>query len=495
MRDSSDQISIGINDLLETLSKGLVLLEEEISLLQQRGETLLPGDSVFKLYDTFGFPVDLTADVLRARGMSVDQGGFDRAMSEQRSRARAAWKGSGDEAVSEVYARMGGDLSTSFCGYQGLEGESLVTGLLVGGAPAERAERGDGVEIVVEETPFYAESGGQVGDVGVISTAGGRIEVEGPRPAVDVVTEAVLDALRTSPATIRMYRVPPGEAAKTMAVIEDTCRRILADGFERGDRVLGLGGGAATDVAGFVAAILLRGVSFGTLSTTLLGQVDASVGGKTGVNLPEGKNLVGAFHQPTVVACDPAFLETLPAREFRAGLAEVVKTAWIGDPGLFAALEDDPPGEWSHPGLSDVVKRCVEIKADIVARDEREGGLRACLNFGHTLGHALETESGGRLLHGEAVALGLVAAVHLSVGTGRCDAALLDRLVALLERLGLPTREDAIDPEAAIARTRADKKRAGGRDSWQLTRGLGLVSVARDLPEGASCAALEFLRR
>jgi len=163
---------------LETLSKGLQLLEGEISELQAKGETVLPGDTVFKLYDTFGFPVDLTGDVLRGRGMSVDTSGFDSAMSEQKTRARAAWKGSGDEAVDQVYQRMANDLATSFCGYQSLESESPITALLVGGEPADSAGQGDGVEIVVEETPFYAESGGQVGDIGTITTAGGRVDVE-----------------------------------------------------------------------------------------------------------------------------------------------------------------------------------------------------------------------------------------------------------------------------------------------------------------------------
>ena len=163
---------------LETLSKGLQLLEGEISELQAKGETVLPGDTVFKLYDTFGFPVDLTGDVLRGRGMSVDTSGFDSAMSEQKTRARAAWKGSGDEAVGEVYQRMANDLATSFCGYQSLESESAITALLVGGEPADSAGQGEAVEIVVEETPFYGESGGQVGDVGTITTAAGRVDVE-----------------------------------------------------------------------------------------------------------------------------------------------------------------------------------------------------------------------------------------------------------------------------------------------------------------------------
>jgi alanyl-tRNA synthetase len=162
---------------LETLSKGLQLLEEEISELQAKGETVLPGDTVFKLYDTFGFPVDLTGDVLRGRGMEVDTSGFESAMKGQKTRARAAWKGSGDTAVGEVYQRMANDLATSFCGYQNLAAESPVTALLVGGELVELAGQGDSVEVVVEETPFYAESGGQVGDVGIVTTSAGRIDV------------------------------------------------------------------------------------------------------------------------------------------------------------------------------------------------------------------------------------------------------------------------------------------------------------------------------
>jgi alanyl-tRNA synthetase len=163
---------------LETLSKGLQILEDEIADLQAKKQTVLPGASVFRLYDTFGFPVDLTADVLRGRGLSVDEAGFEAAMNEQKTRARAAWKGSGDAAVGEVYQRMANDLATSFCGYQSLEAESTITGLLVNGSPAEEASQGDAVEIVVEESPFYAESGGQVGDVGTITTPHGRVDVE-----------------------------------------------------------------------------------------------------------------------------------------------------------------------------------------------------------------------------------------------------------------------------------------------------------------------------
>ena len=312
---------------------------------------------------------------------------------------------------------------------------------------------------------------------------------------VAAVHGAALRARLAGGPTVDLVTLPAGEEAKSLASVEATCRAILAAGFEREDLVAGFGGGAATDAAGFAAAILLRGVRWVSVPTTLLAQIDAAVGGKTGVNVPEGKNLLGAFHQPRFVACDPTFLATLPLRDFRAGLAEAIKTAWIGDPALFEAMESDPPLVWDHPLVPDLVRRCVAVKAEVVGADEREGGRRASLNFGHTIGHAIETEGAGRWRHGEAVALGLVAAVWLSVETKRCPPLMLDRLVALLRRLDLPVRDPALDPDAVVARTRADKKRQGGGDRYQLTRGLGFVSVARDLPEGAPRAAVEFLRR
>jgi 3-dehydroquinate synthase len=305
----------------------------------------------------------------------------------------------------------------------------------------------------------------------------------------------VCEALAAPGTQVQLLDVPTGEDAKQLAVVERVCRALAALGWERGDAILALGGGAASDLAGFVAAVYLRGVRWFALPTTLLAQVDAAVGGKTAVDLPEGKNLVGAFHQPAAVGCDPRFLHTLPPREFRSGLAEVVKTAWIGDPELFGLLERDPPVDATSGVLAEVIRRCVAVKAGIVSRDEREQGLRACLNFGHTLGHAIETESRGRWLHGEAVALGMIAAVHMSVSRGLCDEGTLHRLVALLQRLALPVRDPDLDREAVLARTRVDKKRRGGALAWQLTGGLGVVTVARDLPEEAPIAAVDYLRR
>jgi 3-dehydroquinate synthase len=310
----------------------------------------------------------------------------------------------------------------------------------------------------------------------------------------DLFGERIAAAL-SGHAEVHSLCVPHGERAKSLETVETLCRQLAQLEFGRDDILVGVGGGAATDVTGFVAAVFLRGVRFVSLPTTLLGQVDAAVGGKTGVNLPEGKNLVGAFHQPILVGCDTEFLATLPEREFRAGLAEVVKTAWVGDDDLVRGLERDPPCGPAHAALPEIVHRCVAVKAGIVARDECEQGLREVLNFGHTFGHGIETTARGRWSHGEAVALGLVAAVHASVTTGRCEQSALARLVSLLERLGLPVGDRTLEPESVLWQIRRDKKRREGRDRYQLTQGVGSVSVAADLSEEAARAALEFLRR
>jgi 3-dehydroquinate synthase len=355
--------------------------------------------------------------------------------------------------------------------------------------PAVRVELGDRSYDVLIGAGALGELAARVG-AGV-----GKAAVLADETVASLHGAAVGDALAAAGLATRLFAMPAGESAKALSVVERTCRALAQAGWERSDVVVALGGGAATDAAGFVAAVYLRGVRWFAVPTTLLGQVDAAIGGKTAVDLPEGKNLVGAFHQPSAVACDPRFLLTLPPRAFRAGLAEVVKTAWLGDAELFALLERDPGWDPRHPALADVVRRCVAVKAAIVALDEREAGLRARLNFGHTLGHAIEAEARGKWLHGEAVAMGMVAAVRISVDRGLCEERLLERLVILLERMGLPTRDPDLDPAALAARLRVDKKRRGGALAWQLTAGLGVVTVARDLPEEAPLAAVEYLRR
>jgi 3-dehydroquinate synthase len=325
--------------------------------------------------------------------------------------------------------------------------------------------------------------------------ATGRIAALGDSLVLDLHGASLRAGLEDFGTRLRFFEIPRGEAAKTLSVVENTCAGLAEWGFERGDVIVGFGGGATTDVAGFIASILARGVRYASLATTLLAQVDAAIGGKTGVNLAQGKNLLGTFHQPMAVGCDTSFLTTLPLREYRAGLAEVVKTAWIGDPELLELLEEDPPKTPQHVLLPEIVRRCVAVKANIVAEDEKEEGRRAVLNFGHTLGHAIEWEAHGRVLHGEAVALGLLAAIHLSVASGRCGPELLARMKTLLEKLELPVRDPDLDVHAVLARTRHDKKRSGARDRYQLTEGVGQVSVAQDLPEDAPRKALEFLRR
>ena len=251
-----------------------------------------------------------------------------------------------------------------------------------------------------------------------------------------------------------------GEACKNLTEIEQTCEWMAAREYDRRAAVVGIGGGAATDHAGFAAAVYLRGVPFVTVPTTLLAMVDASVGGKTGVDLHAGKNLVGAFHQPRAVVADVGFLETLPARERIAGLAEVVKCGFIADAGLLDLLEQSGP-DLTVAQHGEIITRAVRVKADVVAADETESGRRAILNFGHTVGHALEAASGYGLLHGEAVALGMVAALDLGAVLGVGAPALADRARKLLARLGLPVDYERRFDAQAQAGIAVDKKRRG----------------------------------
>ncbi|HVZ73076.1 MAG TPA: 3-dehydroquinate synthase [Polyangia bacterium] len=270
-------------------------------------------------------------------------------------------------------------------------------------------------------------------------------------------------ALASRVANLKRFDLREGESCKTLAEIERTTEWLAEQGFDRKGAVVGVGGGAATDHAGFAAAVYLRGIKFALVPTTLLAMVDASVGGKTAVDLPAGKNLVGAFHQPSSVVADLGFLETLPAREVRAGLAEVVKCGFIADPALLDILETAPSGDHLPLAtLAEVVTRAVRVKAEVVAEDETEGGRRAILNFGHTVGHALEAASGYGLLHGEAVGLGMLAALSLGEARGLGTPALTARAKALLARLLLPVDLAPRLSAEVLARVTVDKKRRGG---------------------------------
>lgn len=286
----------------------------------------------------------------------------------------------------------------------------------------------------------------------------------------------------------RSILIPPGEASKSFAQLEKLCADLLAAGVERKDNVIALGGGVIGDLAGFAAGILRRGVEFIQIPTTLLSQVDSSVGGKTGINTPHGKNLVGLFHQPRLVLADLDVMDTLPTRELRAGYAEVVKYGLIDMPDFFVWLEQHGPALLSGDRalLAEAVYQSVSAKARVVAEDEREGGRRALLNLGHTFGHALEVEAGfdGRLLHGEAVAVGLGLAYEHSEQLGLCPSGVAKRIRAHLSAVGLPARVRDLslrfDPKRLMAAMAQDKKVEQGAFTLILAKGLGLSYIAKN---------------
>jgi 3-dehydroquinate synthase len=293
--------------------------------------------------------------------------------------------------------------------------------------------------------------------------------------------EPVADSLRAAGFEPVTVEIPDGEEHKNLAWLAVVYDRLLEAGIERRSAVVGLGGGVVTDLAGFAAATLLRGLPTALIPTTLLGQVDAAIGGKTGVNHLLGKNLLGAFHQPRLVLADVDVLGSLPRRELVAGTAEVIKCAAIRDAGLFQRLErqmNDLLGLRPEV-LVPVVAACARHKAAVVAEDEREErGGRAVLNFGHTIGHALEALTEYReLLHGEAVAIGMVAAARVSQALGRCRAETVERLVRLLKRAGLPTDiPSGLTPAALALAMRTDKKSAARRIRFVCLEEIGRTS-------------------
>jgi 3-dehydroquinate synthase len=292
--------------------------------------------------------------------------------------------------------------------------------------------------------------------------------------------------------------LPAGEAHKNLDAVSKSLDALAQLGATRDACVLALGGGVVGDIAGFAAACWMRGVDFVQFPTTLLAMVDSSVGGKTGVDHPAGKNLIGAFHQPRAVIADLGTLATLPDRELRAGLAEVVKTACIGDADFFGWLEAHADALLARDmdALTHAIARCCRFKAGVVERDERETGERALLNFGHTFGHALETEAGyGTLLHGEGVAIGMLLAARLSAQLGLADAADTERLRALLERLDLPTViPDGIAADALLAHMRLDKKNRAGTLRLILWRGIGRAEIAECADDRVVKGVLEGAR-
>lgn len=306
--------------------------------------------------------------------------------------------------------------------------------------------------------------------------------------------QALTKALADADISCEAVLVAPGEQSKSWETLAEVCDRLLALELDRGDLIIAFGGGVVGDLAGFAASIYKRGIDFIQIPTTLLAQVDSSVGGKTAIDTARGKNLIGAFHQPKLVLADLDVLATLPDREMRAGYAEVIKYGLLGDFEFFEWLEANGPAVLARdPGaLAHGVARSVEMKAEIVAEDEKEAGRRALLNLGHTFGHALEAETGygEALLHGEAVAAGSAIAFRFSAAQGLCEAQDAQRAEAAIAAVGLPTRLTAVstgvfDAGKLVAHMGQDKKAEGGKLTFILARALGDAFVAKDVNAAA----------
>jgi 3-dehydroquinate synthase len=336
----------------------------------------------------------------------------------------------------------------------------------------------------------------------LLPQAGALIEIFA-RGVVPVVTDetvakqhlqTLLDALRAKKIDPRPIILLPGEGTKSFNGLEKLTSELLATGVERGGVIVALGGGVVGDLTGFAAGVLKRGIDFIQIPTTLLSQVDSSVGGKTAINAREGKNLVGLFHQPKLVIADTAVLKTLPRRELLAGYAEIAKYGALGDSDFFEWLEDNGASALAgdENALVHAVAHSCRLKADIVARDERESGDRALLNLGHTFGHALEAATGysDRLLHGEGVAIGMALAFDLSVALGLCPASEARRVRSHLKAMGLPAsiadlKGERPSADVLLTHMTHDKKARDGKLTFILARGIGDAFQTQDVPVDA----------
>jgi 3-dehydroquinate synthase len=337
---------------------------------------------------------------------------------------------------------------------------------------------------------------------GLIAEAGTLLKpfARGPVPVVtdtnvaSLYLERFVDALAEADIDARPIVLDAGEGTKSFKWFEKLTSELLATGVDRNGLIVALGGGVIGDLTGFAAGVLKRGIGFAQVPTTLLAQVDSSVGGKTAINVPEGKNLVGLFHQPRIVLADTHVLSTLPRRELLAGYAEVVKYGVLGDAGFFDWLEVNAAKALNGDSEATVhaIAHSCRMKADIVVRDEREGGVRALLNVGHTFGHALEAATGfsDRLLHGEGVALGTALAFRLSTKLGLCPGQDTERFIRHLKAIGLPTEISDVSgerpsPDALLAHMAHDKKAKDGKLVFILLRGIGQAFVTSEVPTAA----------
>jgi 3-dehydroquinate synthase len=309
--------------------------------------------------------------------------------------------------------------------------------------------------------------------------------------------KVLLQSLKAAGIKATLVEMPDGERAKRLLTLEKLAEQLVKQGADRGATLIALGGGVVGDVTGFLASIYMRGVDVIQVPTTVLAQVDAAIGGKTGVNLVSGKNLLGTFHQPRAVLVDPAVLGTLPAREYRAGLYESLKCGIIGDAGLFRLFEE------RHKEILDrdpaviekVIADSVRLKASVVSADEREGGLRQVLNLGHTIGHALEAETEYKvLLHGEAVGWGMVAATYIALSTGKLDSVTAGRIMNAVLGLGELPRMN-VKTTNILKRLGSDKKTRQGVVHFILPREIGKVEITSDVAESAVRAAVEEIRK
>jgi 3-dehydroquinate synthase len=347
---------------------------------------------------------------------------------------------------------------------------------------------------MIVDVSLGAKSYAVVVERGVLTSVGLRLRALGLGSRVALVTSASILRLYGKPVTesleeagfhVTVVDVPEGESAKVLAVAEQCWNALLAARLDRTSTVLALGGGAVGDLAGFVAATYMRGLNFVQIPTTVLAQVDASIGGKTAIDHPTAKNLIGAFYQPRLVLIDPSTAATLPERDFRSGLAEIVKHGIVLDADYFADLDAHVSEIRARDGLTleRIIGGSCRLKAAVIERDpEERSDLRFALNYGHTIGHALEAATGyGRFTHGEAVAVGIVAEARLAARLGIADAATADRQERLLSALGLPVRADGVDREAVLEATRRDKKSRDGRVPFVLAPAIGAFRVVYDV--------------
>jgi 3-dehydroquinate synthase len=330
---------------------------------------------------------------------------------------------------------------------------------------------------------------------GVLATVGARLRALRVGSRAALVTSAsilrlhgkpVIDSLEEAGFTVTLVDVPEGESAKVLTVAEQCWNALLAAGLDRTSTVVALGGGAVGDLAGFVAATYMRGLNFVQIPTTVLAQVDASIGGKTAIDHPTAKNLIGAFYQPRLVLIDPSTAATLPDRDFRSGFAEIVKHGIVLDAEYFADLERSVREILAREGgaLERIIGGSCRLKANVIERDpEEKSELRFALNYGHTIGHALEAATGfGEFTHGEAVSLGIVAEARLAARLGIAGTGTAERQERLLGALGLPVRLTGVDVDAVLAATRRDKKARDGRVPFVLAPAIGEFRVVYDVP-------------